>query len=95
VVHQGDVESLEFVDINGAAHPTEIKGLDKAFTFKRGQVVKVEFTADKPGVYPVICSAHHARRDRDPAESALGSTEAAASPIRGRDGSTSSAPRAL
>jgi heme/copper-type cytochrome/quinol oxidase subunit 2 len=58
VVHQGDAVSLDFVGINGAAHPTEIKGLDKVFTLKRGQVVKVEFTADKPGIYPVICSAH-------------------------------------
>lgn len=58
VVREGDEVTLEFVGINGAAHPTEIKGLGKSFTLKRGHAVRVEFKADKPGVYPVICSTH-------------------------------------
>jgi plastocyanin len=58
LVNQGDEVTLEFVGINGAAHPTEIRGLGKAFTLTRGQVTRVEFRADKPGVYLVICSAH-------------------------------------
>jgi hypothetical protein len=58
VVHQGDEVTLDFVGINGASHPTEIKGLDKTFTLKRGHVVRVEFKADRPGTYPVICNTH-------------------------------------
>lgn len=58
VVSQGDEVTLEFVGINGASHPTEIKGLGKAFTLKRGHAVRVDFKAEKPGVYPVICSTH-------------------------------------
>ena len=58
VVNQGDKVVLEFVGVNGASHPTEIKGLGKAFTLKRGQTVRVEFKADQPGIYPVICTTH-------------------------------------
>ena len=58
VVNHGDDVVLDFVGINGAAHPTEIKGLGKTFTLKRGQVTRVEFKADKPGVYPVVCTTH-------------------------------------
>lgn len=58
VVNQGDEVTLEFVGINGAAHPTEIKGFGKVFTLKRGHVMRIDFKAEKPGVYPVICSTH-------------------------------------
>jgi plastocyanin len=58
VVHQGDEVTLEFVGINGAHHPTEIKGMDKAFTLKRGHVMQIQFTAEKPGVYPIVCNTH-------------------------------------
>jgi heme/copper-type cytochrome/quinol oxidase subunit 2 len=58
IVNQGDEITLEFVGINGATHPTEIKGLGKSFTLKRGQTTRVEFKAERPGVHPVICSTH-------------------------------------
>ena len=58
VVHQGDEVTLEFVGINGAHHPTEIKGIDKAFTLKRGHVMQIQFKAEKPGIFPIICSTH-------------------------------------
>ena len=58
VVNQGDEVTLEFVGINGASHPTEIKGLDKTFTLQRGHVTRIEFKAERPGVYPVICHTH-------------------------------------
>src|SRR5688500_11969924 len=44
-VNQGDHVTLEFVGINGGSHPTEIKGLGKAFTLKRGHVHRMEFQA--------------------------------------------------
>jgi heme/copper-type cytochrome/quinol oxidase subunit 2 len=58
VVNQGDEVTLDFVGVNGAAHPTEIQGLGKTFTLQRGHVARVSFKADKPGVYPVICRTH-------------------------------------
>lgn len=58
VVNQGDEVVLDFVGINGASHPTEIKGLGKTFTLTRGQVTRVEFKADKPGIYPIVCTTH-------------------------------------
>lgn len=58
VVNEGDEVTLEFVGINGASHPTEIKGMDKTFTLQRGHVTRIEFKADRPGVYPVICHTH-------------------------------------
>lgn len=58
VVREGDEVTLDFVGINGAAHPTTIKGLDKTFTLKRGQVMRITFTAEKAGIYPIECAAH-------------------------------------
>ncbi len=59
VVNVGDDVTLQFVGINGASHPTEIKGLGKAFTVMRGQVTTVNFRPDRPGVYPIVCNTHH------------------------------------
>jgi plastocyanin len=58
IVNQGDEVTLEFVGINGAAHPTSIKGFDKSFVLKRGTVTRVSFVADKPGVFPIECHTH-------------------------------------
>lgn len=58
-VDEGDEVTLEFVGINGGSHPTTIEGYDTSFELKRGQVTKVTFTADKPGVFRIVCAAHH------------------------------------
>jgi hypothetical protein len=58
VVRQGDRVVIDFVGINGAEHPTTLGSLAPNFTLRRGQVHRVEFTADVPGVHPMICSAH-------------------------------------
>jgi len=58
VVTEGDEVSLEFIGINGAQHPTTIVGYDKALLLRRGQVIKVEFTADKTGTFPIVCANH-------------------------------------
>jgi hypothetical protein len=52
VVREGDDVVIDFVGINGASHPTEIRGLGKAFALNRGNVVGVEFKAERVGVYP-------------------------------------------
>lgn len=58
-VNEGDEVTLKFIGINGASHPTTISGYDKTFELKRGQVIDVTFTADKAGVFPIVCSTHH------------------------------------
>lgn len=58
IVTQGDEVSLEFIGINGAEHPTTIVGYNKALHLKRGHTIKVEFTANKVGTFPIVC-AHH------------------------------------
>ncbi|HEY7386268.1 MAG TPA: cupredoxin domain-containing protein [Beijerinckiaceae bacterium] len=58
IVHAGDDVTLEFVGINGAHHPTEIKGIDRTFTLKRGHVTRIEFKAEKAGIFPIVCSTH-------------------------------------
>jgi plastocyanin len=58
IVNEGDEVTLEFVGINGAAHPTSIKGFDKSFVLKRGTVTRVSFVADNPGVFPIECHTH-------------------------------------
>lgn len=55
-VNEGDEVTLEFVGINGDM--TTIGGYDKIFTLKRGQVIGITFKADKPGVFPIVCSEH-------------------------------------
>ena len=50
--------TLEFVGINGAEHPTNIVGYDKTLVLKRGHVIRLEFKADKAGVFPIVCTHH-------------------------------------
>ncbi len=57
-VVQGDKVTLEILGINGASHPSRIEGYDLSFDVKRGQLTTVTFTADKPGVFRIVCDAH-------------------------------------
>lgn len=58
-VEEGDEVTLEFVGINGALHPITISGYNKTFELKRGEVTRITFTADKPGVFSIVCAVHH------------------------------------
>jgi plastocyanin len=58
VVNEGDEVALEFVGINGAAHPTTIAAFGQTFTVKRGQAHRVTFIADKVGIFGIICGTH-------------------------------------
>lgn len=57
-VKVGDDVTLRFVGLNGSEHPTTMDGYDKSFTLKRGDVTDVSFTADKPGIFRIVCSKH-------------------------------------
>lgn len=58
IVNEGDEVTLEFVGINGAAHPTTIAAFGQTFTLKRGNAHRMTFTADKVGIFGFICSTH-------------------------------------
>ena len=58
VVYQGDAVTLELIGINGKEHPSVIEGYNVAFNVARGQVTRASFTADKAGVFNVICQIH-------------------------------------
>jgi plastocyanin len=58
IVTEGDEVTLEFVGINGAAHPTTIAAFGQNFTLTRGQAHRVTFTADKVGIFGIMCSTH-------------------------------------
>lgn len=58
-VDEGDEVTLEFVGVNGASHPITIDGYAKSFELKRGQSTRVSFTADKAGVFAIVCAKHH------------------------------------
>ena len=58
IVTEGDEVTLEFVGINGAEHPTSIVGYDKTLVLKRGHVVRIEFKADKAGLFSIQCGTH-------------------------------------
>jgi hypothetical protein len=57
-VVEGDEVTLEILGVNGASHPTVLEGYDLAFDVKRGQLTKVTFVADKPGIFRFVCSVH-------------------------------------
>ena len=57
-VVEGDNVTLQVLAVNGAIHPTRIEGYDVTFEAKRGQLTTVTFTADKPGIFKIVCSAH-------------------------------------
>jgi hypothetical protein len=58
VVNQGDSVTLEIVGINGDEHPFTIEGYWISGVVRRGQVTRVKFTADKAGIFKIICRKH-------------------------------------
>ena len=58
VVNQGDRVTLEIFGVNGKEHASKIEGYGVDFVVKRGQMAKVNFTADKPGTFKILCATH-------------------------------------
>jgi heme/copper-type cytochrome/quinol oxidase subunit 2 len=58
VVNEGDEVTLRLFGIHGDSHPSVIEGYDVTFDIRRGEVDEVTFTADKPGVFRMICADH-------------------------------------
>lgn len=59
VVRQGDRVTLEIIGINGAKHTGHIdKYHPNEFVVNRGEIVRVQFTADTPGLFKIHCKEH-------------------------------------
>jgi plastocyanin len=59
VVRQGERVTLEMVGINGAKHTAHIDKYHPAhFEVKRGEITRVSFVADTPGIFKIHCKEH-------------------------------------
>ena len=58
VVNEGDQVTLEIIGINGAEHVSTIPGFVPSFTVRRGQITRASFTANRVGVFPIVCVSH-------------------------------------
>ncbi len=58
VVNEGDTVDLQIVGINGARHDAEIEGYVDDFVVERGKLTTVNFVANEPGVFKLICNTH-------------------------------------
>lgn len=58
VVNQGDTVELKIWGVNGASHTSVIEGYGTRFTARRGRLTTVTFTADKAGIFRIVCHDH-------------------------------------
>lgn len=58
VVNQGEQVTLEIISINGKEHLSSLPPYVSSFNVKRGQITKVSFTADRAGMFPIVCVSH-------------------------------------
>lgn len=58
VVNEGDSVTLEIIGINGDDHPFTIEGYWLSGVVRRGQLTRLSFVADKPGIFKIICRKH-------------------------------------
>lgn len=58
VVNEGDSVTLEIIGINGDDHPFTIEGYWLTGVVRRGQLTRLSFVADKPGIFKIICRKH-------------------------------------
>lgn len=65
VVNQGDIVTLEIIGINGAQHPFRIEGYELNGVVSRGTLTRLTFTADKPGIFKIICDVHRPSMQAD------------------------------
>jgi len=59
VVKQGDRVTLEMIGINGAKHSVHVdKYRPDHVLVKRGDITRIQFTADTPGLFKIHCKEH-------------------------------------
>jgi heme/copper-type cytochrome/quinol oxidase subunit 2 len=57
-VKEGETVELRILGVNGDRHPFRIEGLDVRGEVVKGKETVVTFTADKEGIYRIICPTH-------------------------------------
>lgn len=58
VVNEGDTVTLEIVGINGEEHPIIIEEYGVSTVLKRGEVQRLTFVAEQPGIFKIVCTIH-------------------------------------
>ena len=59
VVKQGDRVTLEMFGVNGAKHSVHVdKYRPDHVLVKRGEIARIQFTADTPGLFTIHCKEH-------------------------------------
>jgi plastocyanin len=58
VVNEGEQVTLEIIGINGKEHVSTIPGFVPSFTVRRGQITRASFTANRAGIFPIVCVSH-------------------------------------
>ncbi len=58
IVNEGEKVTLEIVGINGEEHPFTIEGYWISDVVRRGKITRITFTADKVGIFKIICRTH-------------------------------------
>ncbi len=58
VAREGERVTLEIIGINGAEHVASLPPYVQSFTVRRGQLTRVTFTANRAGLFPVLCVTH-------------------------------------
>lgn len=59
VVRQGDHVTLEVIGINGAKHSMHVENYHPQHVLvKRGEISRLQFTADTPGIFKIHCEEH-------------------------------------
>ncbi|MBI2201865.1 MAG: hypothetical protein HYU43_07995 [Armatimonadetes bacterium] len=58
VAREGEQVTLEIIGINGAEHVSSLPPFVNSFTVRRGQLTRVSFTANRAGMFPILCVNH-------------------------------------
>lgn len=58
VAYEGEKVELHILGVNGNVHHSTITGYDIDFVVERGKVTVVEFKADRPGIFDIVCHDH-------------------------------------
>ncbi|MCL6633062.1 MAG: hypothetical protein K6T63_10570 [Alicyclobacillus herbarius] len=71
VVNQGDTVDLRIRGLKGHTHPVYLEHYNVQGVVQRNQVLSLQFHADKPGVFRLICTSHQDAAHEGPMEGYL------------------------
>lgn len=66
IVNKGEPTELHITGIHGSSHPFTIEGLGVKGEVVKGKTTVVRFTAEKEGIYPILCLSHTDMRHEGP-----------------------------